>query len=499
MGPMANDPSHLSNVTGFSRAPARPGDGPGDAMRLRRIAYAGLAMLASALAGLALVRVPPLLVIAGVCCVLFIVVIFARPFIGLLLYTALFFFRPGEIFPVLQALPLERVVGVLTLIGMYLEQFRASRRLVIDGSKQTRLILLLTIMVIISVPVAYWRSGAVSGLVEFLKILIFYLLIVHLVGTRSRLRMFVFLYIGSIAYIGADSFSSYLQGSLKVAQGIERVVGQTSAGGDPNTLATTLVSAFPFFLLLVSQRPMGWRRVPLILGGILLLLTIAVTGSRGGVLALIASLGVLWWSARQKILFGIIALIFLVGSFWMLPEQYKTRYATIGDTELDDSSLGRLSAWKVGARMMTDRPLTGVGINCFSSARAGAYSPEFKRSGLQPHNVYVQVPAEIGLIGAFVFYALLLEFVRLNRKTAVLLGKSEGDWRFERAVVQALFVGLVALLVAGMFGHSFLRRTWYIYGAIGLSVFRIYSDRDVQIPQRAKLSLSSPIRRGTFK
>jgi O-antigen ligase len=130
-----------------------------------------------------------------------------------------------------------------------------------------------------------------------------------------------------------------------------------------------------------------------------------------------------------------------------------------------------------GLRMVMDRPLTGVGIDCFGTANAMSYSVG-RHSFLESHSLYVQVPAEMGLFGAFAFFSFVVEFLRVNRRAASTIAEDEDakDWQFEQALLLALFTGTVVLLTTGIFGHSLMRRTWYLYAALGLSTWRIHAE-----------------------
>ena len=450
--------------------------------RPRRLALLLSAFAAAALAGMAIVRVPPLFAIGLAAALLFVTAVMLRPFWGLLIYTCIFFLRPGELYPVLAPLHLERVVGVITLVSMFVEQHRRSRRLYLDGSSQTALLFAFMAVALLSVPFSYWRSQALDGLVQLAKILVFYLLTVHLLTNRLRLRLFIWTLSLLVAYMAGDSFASYLRGSFRFAQGIERAIGQTSAAGDPNSLGTTLAATMPLFVMLALYKPLRWWRCFFALAAGLLMATIAVTGSRASALGFLGGLGYLWWSSRRRLVLGVIGALLLCGVFLLLPDQYQTRYSTITRDELDASSRARLSAWTAGFRMVADRPLVGVGIGCFGTAHALGYSPEGRRTWLQPHSIYVQVPAELGLVGAVVFFSFLLAFLRTNRKTTKMLRQCGNRWRFEEVILNGVFAGCVVLLISGVFGHSLLRRTWYIYAAIGLSILRMYDGHAALAP-----------------
>jgi len=449
-----------------------------------------IALAAAALgtaAGAGAVYLPAPLIAGAALGAVAVFLVLRRPYLGLLLYTATFFLRPGELVPALSALHLERLIGALTLAGLLLRQQTTSRRLILDGTLPTRLLLLLAGAVLLSVPFAYWRSAALDGFIDFLKLVVWYVLVVHLVDTRRRLQVFLFLFLGLVSWIAFDSFRAYLSGQFKYAQGIERVVGRTDAGGDPNHLAATMSATIPILLLLTFHQRNLLLRAAAAASGILMTVTMLLTGSRSGLLAFLAGLIFLWWGARHRLLLLLAGITVAAAAATALPEQYRERYSTIGRSTLDGSSQGRVEVWQKGLRMMVDRPLTGVGISCFGIANSIRYSPEFQPSFLESHSLYVQVPAEIGPAGAFLFFAFLFAVFRSARGLRRRFAATGPAWGFEAALLRGLAAAMVGLLVAGVFGHSFLRHTWYVYAAIVTVILRLYARAPaVESPPRTR-------------
>jgi probable O-glycosylation ligase (exosortase A-associated) len=366
-------------------------------------------------------------------------------------------------------------MGTLAFASIFLEQHRKEGRFLLDGSRQTRFFLLFILTVLLSIPFAYWRQLAVDGLIEILKIACFYFMVVQSVISRGRLRGFILTFAGFVLFIAGTSLRAYLAGQYMEAQGIERTVGVTSAGGDANALGATLASALPIFLLLSFDRSIRWWRPLAASGAVLLLVTQVLTGSRGALLGLLAALGWLWWTSRLRLALLFVGLPVLVAGYFALPDQYKQRYASITHNEMDESSQGRIRAWTAGLHMVVDRPLFGVGIHCFGIAHATGFSAG-RKSWLEAHNLYIQVLAELGLVGAVAFFAFLYGMLRLNRDTARQLRAMRPDWHFELNILNALFAGYAVLLISGIFGHSLLRVTWYLYGGIGLVILRLHLD-----------------------
>jgi O-antigen ligase len=309
-----------------------------------------------------------------------------------------------------------------------------------------------------------------------LKILSLYVMVVHLVDTPKKFRILVWWYALLVFYLDAVSLVNYYTGKGAFAQGIDRATGATSAAGNANELGTTLACTFPLFLLLALRESAPWRRI--LAGGLgaAALWGMVLTGSRASLLGFLGGLIYLWWRSGKRVVLGVAGVAVIVAGYFAIPDQYQGRYQTIGTSHLDESSQARVITWLTGLQMVADRPLFGVGAGCFGVARAMAYSPESHRVWLESHSLYVQVLTELGLVGAAAFFLFVSRFLRLNRRVAARLAALPRRWRVERAVIEGIFGGLVVLLVAGVFGHSLYRRTWYLYAGLGLAMWRILHD-----------------------
>jgi probable O-glycosylation ligase (exosortase A-associated) len=489
---MPDNPSHWNGPASTTHGPhAVPGLGVG--RRSQRLFYWSLAVVTAVLFGLALIYFPPLLVVGAIFGLAGAVAILRQPYVGLIIYAVVYVLRPGELYPILSVLRLERVVAVITLACMAYEMYRLEGRLFVDRTTQTKWLFVFLVAVCMSVPTSYWPTWSVDMVIELLKIIAFYLMIVHLANTRRRVKGIVWTYLLLVFYLAMSSLKAYYSGNFRFAQGIDRAEGLTSAGGDPNALAATIGSSLALYLLLVRNESNRWLRGLALMTGSLSLWTISLTGSRSGVLAVLAALIFLWWRGRHRFFTAILGLIFLVGAYSILPEQYQKRYSTMTDSELDASSTSRITAWKRGFHMLVDHPLFGVGIGNFGTAHAQDYSPPGHKSFLNAHNLWVQVFAETGLVGAGAFIGFMISFFRLNRRAARATRARGVVWRFETATLDGLLGGFICLLVTGMFGHSLLRGTWYIFAALGLAVYRVAVDTP---PQRGEVGVepAAPVR-----
>jgi hypothetical protein len=179
-------------------------------------------------------------------------------------------------------------------------------------------------------------------------------------------------------------------------------------GADANNTAMLLALALPiaWYLSLTTQRPVfRWvcrSYVPLGL------LAIALTGSRGGMLASLVALLVI--PLTMKLSPGrLVAAIVLLGLSGAVvaayvPESTVERLATTGETVRAGELGGRLKIWVAGVHAFTQRPLMGYGVSGFIRA----ITPELGSQALVAHNSFLSVLVEEGLVGLILYMTMLL-------------------------------------------------------------------------------------------
>ncbi|MFY8084291.1 MAG: O-antigen ligase family protein [Rubrivivax sp.] len=148
-----------------------------------------------------------------------------------------------------------------------------------------------------------------------------------------------------------------------------------------------------------------------------------LTFSRGGLLAaLIAFAGFLWHQRRLKTLVLSAALAGLV--LLAAPEELQERFATglragaLTDTQRvdrDDLTAGRVNGWLLLAPEVLDSPWIGSGLGSTqwsSAVAAGRYKAN------HPHNIYLEVLMDLGLLGLAAMVLLHAQYLRRLRRLA---------------------------------------------------------------------------------
>ena len=201
-----------------------------------------------------------------------------------------------------------------------------------------------------------------------------------------------------------------------------------AGGADPNDLAMILALGLPiaWYLGMTYRRPlMRWvcrAYLPIAL------LAIALTGSRGGMLAGLTGLLIvpLAMTLSPGRLATAIAMLVVSGALAMayVPDKIVQRLATTG-LEVEDLSLGgRFKLWKAGIYAFGEKPVTGVGTSGFKTA----VDPLLGSATQVAHNSFVSVLVEQGVVGFALYmtmfiavFVAVLDLPRLERRFALVL------------------------------------------------------------------------------
>ena len=425
----------------------------------------------------------------GIAIILVGVVILIRyPFVGLLLYLITFVLRPGEMYPALAPLALERIIGLGVLITGMMVYKRKHGTLALPSAMPFKLMLAFMVVIIASLVVSVDEPATADSIEFFAKLVVFFLLIHYTIDTRAKFEIFVALFVLLILREAAMSFRDYYGGGFITRMGIKRAIGRGSFGSGANSLAATLVFAMPFMVSMWKVYKNGLIRFA-IAGGLFLLILMTVnTGSRGGLLAMLTVIGVTVFHTRYRLVTTVVALGLMLGGWFLLPEQYQGRYATlVSDENANDISTGRVEIWENGLRMFSDHPVLGIGSGAFIAANSsGEYGPPIE---LNPHSIYIQLLAELGLIGFVVWFAFLISYLRLLLKRHTPRRGPPGSEKlieWLNAYKEGFMGSTLALLVAGATAHSLFRFNWYMYAALAVVMTSLFKRDFAVLEEQAK-------------
>jgi len=271
---------------------------------------------------------------------------------------------------------------------------------------------------------------------------------------------------------------------------------EAGAIGSPNELAAVLIAGAAFAI----GAAIGTRRTPLFRMALIgiatfCLLATFLTASRSAMIALAACL-------LAAVLVGGRARLAVLGMSVLIAFGALTYLTAFAPAEVRDritetlpgqapSTEGRFTIWQVGWRMVEDQPLVGVGVGNFrvSSIHYLDEPGSLARTDFiiddprVAHSIYLQILAELGLIGVVLFFSLIA-FCAGSAIAAAQQFARLGD-RLMEAMSRALVVALVNMLVIYAFQSGQFSKVLWILLALGPSMMAIARSRSRSSPEIA--------------
>ena len=325
-----------------------------------------------------------------------------------MIYLGLVYVRPTELIPGWEEVPVVAMASAAAapLLGWAL--FEGRGRLM--QLPQDRLLWVLWGAIVVSNLVMGYAAGAILGVTAFAQVVYQYLLIRTSVRTIGQLRGAVFCL---TAFMLFHAISGIVQLETGVGfGGVEPLITENeeirirSVGifNDPNDLALSMVVVIPFLIVTMINPAVSWALRGLALCTLVpMLYAYYFTNSRGGVLGLAAALAVIGWRRYGKRLGPVLIIAGLAGIVALGPSRLSEM-----DAE-EDSAQGRIQAWAAGLEMLKVNPVTGVGYGQFTEYHA-----------LVAHNSFVQIVAELGMVGSVAFNGIVLWYFLSLRRIAAL-------------------------------------------------------------------------------
>jgi O-antigen ligase len=221
---------------------------------------------------------------------------------------------------------------------------------------------------------------------------------------------------------------------------------------ETNYLAAIIVLMVPMAFVLSSQAQLAVRRALWAGAGLVLVLMVFLTSSRGGFIGLLAA-GMMFVYRRRGLGGALAVLLLLLASALLLPTDLGSRaLATIFQdgsdlpAGLEQSNRAHVALFWAALRMIADSPIIGVGplnFKTLSTLYTGLHQ------GNIAHNTFLEIAAEFGLPALAVFLLLLVATLLTLGRASRLDGSPEA--RELAGWAEGLRSGLVGFLVAGCF------------------------------------------------
>lgn len=292
---------------------------------------------------------------------------------------------------------------------------------------------------------SYDRGLTLATLEVSLKYFVVFLVMIGVVDNERRLNLLISAFAGCGVGMAVMMNVNYLVLGNTFMESYRGMSIETGIFADPNDLAMLLNVTLPFLLFFWVEKQ---NRVMSIFGIINIVIAVMYTFSRGGFLGMSSvAIGFLLLTWKTKKVYFVLVLIFAVLFWFLAPSTYKERISTIEkETRIVEETKkypGRLEAWIAVVREGFNNPIIGTGAGC-SNYVAG----KSMRDWHLIHNSFIQVFADMGLFGEFIFLMLLVlpfkKYKSLLKRKSTPLTKDLQRFRF-------ILLGLAAFAITGLF------------------------------------------------
>jgi O-antigen ligase len=379
-----------------------------------------------------------------------------------LLVNLVLFIRPSELMPELAEIPVYNIAIVAALLVAAPKVIEQLKPAVLRRQPTTICLLGLLPAIILSFPIAGIPYGIETAGNDFLKVVLYFLLLVAVIDTRRQLRLFL-IFLAILITTSASLALLDLRGAIDVPA-IEPIMqsdrGQdgelieytrlqsTGVFQDPNDFAMILISGIVMCFFFIGDSTGGFLRFAWLLPLAICADALWETKSRGGLLALVAGVSVLAyarWNGRRAAIAGLLVLPVVFAGF-----------ATRNDGGMSGGTgQQRVEIWNDGMILLRSHPLFGIG-----------YEEYVNECGHVAHNSFVHSYTELGLIGGTLFlgvYGTSVWTLLRIRKDPALVENTRDRW---------LTAGVSALVAAAATSQFSLSRAYVVptYMFVGLAV-----------------------------
>lgn len=426
------------------------------------------------------------IVIAIVTAAILAVIIFQRPYVGLVVAIICEYLRIGTLLPDFGKIHFVRIILLFLILGI-IRDFSLNRTVKIPRYLQNLAQLGFLSVMAINVPFAYIKTRAYTTFVGHLSIIALYFIIIILLDSPDKLKKFIqfFLFANvGLALIGLHKY--FIRGGK-----LDYIATGGFVSGS-NDFALIINSAIPFAFYFYQAEKTFKKKILYLLVFALLITAVVCAFSRGGWVTLIGIAFLLALFSSYKIRAAM--LIAIAGGIILLtvPPEFVSEFKTIS-TETG-TAINRFELWNAAVRMFLDHPILGVGLNSFPSVYGRFYMLEdaYSAGWRTTHNLFFQLISEMGILGA-IFFVLILYWIFKDLLTVQGKLKASGLRNsIPFAISQALLVSISGYLIGGAFLSVLYYPPLYIIAALAVALRNTVEKELMQEDPLASNQSTSP-------
>lgn len=340
--------------------------------------------------------------------------------------------------------------------------FMRKERLQLLGTWQARLYVFLCVLGTISLTIKGEDSGLIMNMVQiYVSIALLYFATVVLVDSLPRLRSVLLCMIASMSIA-----SLYVLREWQVYHNVYAGLRPGGVSGDCNYFAASALITVPMSYYFWRHSARTWISILCLSSLGLSLLAMMLGASRGGFLGLLVGLLMVIWRSKTRIRNFVLISLTVGPPVFLLPSSPLQRLLHPDYADNLGADI-RIVLWRAGFRMIKEHPLFGIGLGNFMRM-SGVYQDASAFYGTATSrvqglacNAFLELAAELGIIGMLVFVGILvatyLSLERVRRQSA------GGKPNLLNITADSLQVALVSFSVSLAFlSGEYLKPFWLL-------------------------------------
>lgn len=225
------------------------------------------------------------------------------------------------------------------------------------------------------------------------------------------------------------------------SQELERFAGVI---GNPNKTSYFLCCLLPFVFYFRRVYSLKWQKMFFSVVALLTILTVVLSASRGGLLTLLFVIIATLITAKRHISLLIFLVAVFIGFLFALNSPVGItifeRMQPLLEGDLTAGTIGRLAIWEALIKVYSFNAFTVLfGLGFGASEMVGMRA--------DPHNYYLQILAEFGLVGFLVFFCFAAWYIRF-----IWILPASDNHHFRTSLFHAISVIGIAWLFSSLDG-----------------------------------------------
>ncbi len=405
--------------------------------------------------------------------------------LGLVLYiifTISWFLHLGTRIPILGIIRFDLILVILLIIISYINRNIDNEY---DKTEVDSSLIILIAYSIITLPLAEWPGSVIRyGIPNFIKAVVFYYFTIIFITNEKKLKLFIFVYLICQTYRVIEPLYLHITsgywGSFASMEGGEvllRLSGGPSDTINPNGLAAVIVTIIPFYYFLSE---LTWKnKIILVTLLPVFIYALLLTASRSGMIGLaIILMGIIYLSKKRYLIMALTIIAFFIIFPNLSPDQ-QDRYLSIfqSNTKNAATAEGRLTGTLSTMKLILHKPIIGHGLG--TSAEANANYGNMPMA-LMPHNLFIEVGIELGLIGLILFLkfmkSIIMNYLRCYKMLKIKYSKG-----FLMKINEAMLILLLLNIVMSFASYGLNLPGWYLFAGLSVVIMRISKKQEYEI------------------